>query len=224
MSIATKKTTSSIKKFGNASFWALIILLAIAIGLYPLTFLNVNHNEGLLAQKTPELLANTFWSIAFYTHISLGGFSLLIGWSLFLKKFRIKKLALHRLIGKLYVIAVLLSSITGFIAAYYATGGRIAKTGFTGMSIAWFICTYIAYKAVRNKNIQKHERWMIRSYAITFTGVTFRLWMPFLVIAFQLDFLEAYPIDAWVSWIANLLVAQWLIRKRFELSTKNISK
>ena len=223
--IATsKKTKSSFKKFTNASFWMLVVLLAIAIGLYPLTFLNVNHNEGLLSQKTPELLANTFWSVAFYTHISLGGFSLLIGWSLFLKKFRTKKLHIHRLIGKLYVIAVLLSSITGFIAAYYATGGWIAKTGFAGMSIAWFVCTYIAYKAVRNKNIQKHERWMIRSYAVTFTGVTFRLWMPFLIIAFQLDFLEAYPIDAWVSWIANLLVAQWLIRRRFGLTTKNTSK
>jgi hypothetical protein len=57
---------------------------------------------------------------------------------------------------------------------------------------------------------------MIRSYAVTFTGVTFRLWMPFLSIVFQLEFLEAYPIDAWVSWIANLFVAQLIIRNRFE--------
>jgi len=222
MSIATKKPrVFSIKKITNTSFWVLVVLLAIAIGLYPLTFLEVNHNEGLLAQKTPELLANPFWSIAFYTHISLGGFSLLIGWLLFLKKFRTKKLHLHRLIGKVYIIAVLLSSITGLFVAYYATGGIIAKTGFSGMSIAWFACTYMAYKAIRNKDILKHERWMIRSYAVTFTGVTFRLWMPFLIIAFQLDFLEAYPINAWVSWIANLFVAQWLIRKRFGRTSRN---
>jgi len=216
MSIATRKPTiSPFKKFTNTSFWVLIVLLAIAIGLYPLTFLDVNHNEGLLSHKTPKLLANTFWSVAFYTHISLGGFSLLIGWSLFLKKLRVKKLHIHRLVGKVYIIAVLLSSVSGLIAAYYATGGWIAKTGFAGMSIAWFICTYIAYKAIRNKNIQQHERWMIRSYAVTFTGVTFRLWMPFLIIAFQLEFLEAYPIDAWISWISNLFVAQLIIRKRF---------
>jgi uncharacterized membrane protein len=216
MSIVTKKpTTAPFKKFTNTLFWVLIVFLAIAIGLYPLTFIDVNHNTGLLATKTPELLANPFWSIAFYTHISLGGFSLLIGWSLFLKKLRAKKIHIHRLIGKIYIVAVLLSSVTGLIAAYYATGGWIAKTGFAGMSITWFTCTYIAYKAIRNKNIQKHERWMIRSYAVTFTGVTFRLWMPFLIIAFQMEFLEAYPINAWISWIANLFVAQWLIRKRF---------
>ncbi len=217
MSIASKKPrVFTFKKITNTSFWLLVVLLAIAIGLYPLTFLEVTPNEGLLAYKTPQLLANPFWNIAFYTHISLGGFSLLIGWSLFLKKFRTKKIQLHRFIGKIYVIAVFLSSITGLFVAYYATGGWIAKTGFAGMSIAWFISTYIAYKAIRNKKIQQHERWMIRSYAVTFTGVTFRLWMPFLIIAFQLDFLEAYPINAWVSWIANLVVAQWLIRKRFE--------
>ena len=216
MSITTKKPSNlSLKKIVNILFWILIIIHAVAIGLYPLTFLDVNHNEGLLATKTPELLANTLWTIAFYTHISLGGFSLLIGWSLFLKKFRAKKLHLHRLIGKIYIIAVLLSSISGLYIAYHATGGWIAKTGFAGMSIAWFLCTYVAYKAIRNKDIQKHERWMIRSYAVTFTGVTFRLWMPFLIIVCQLEFLEAYPIDAWISWIANLVVAQWLIRKRF---------
>ncbi|MFT4577044.1 MAG: putative membrane protein [Polaribacter sp.] len=225
MSISTKELSiSPFKKFANTSFWVLVVFLAIAIGLYPLTFLEVNHNEGLLSNKTPELLANTFWNVAFYTHISLGGFSLLIGWSLFLKKFRAKKLHLHRLIGKIYVIAVLLSSVTGLVAAYYATGGVFAKLGFAGMSIAWFVCTYIPYKAIRNKNIQKHERWMIRSYAVTFTGVTFRLWMPFLLIAFQLDFLEAYPIAAWASWIANLVVAQWLIRKRFGKSLKKVKQ
>jgi uncharacterized membrane protein len=225
MSISTKELSiSPFKKFANTSFWVLVVFLAIAIGLYPLTFLEVNHNEGLLSNKTPELLANTFWNVAFYTHISLGGFSLLIGWSLFLKKFRAKKLHLHRLIGKIYVIAVLLSSVTGLVAAYYATGGVFAKLGFVGMSIAWFVCTYIPYKAIRNKNIQKHERWMIRSYAVTFTGVTFRLWMPFLLIAFQLDFLEAYPIAAWASWIANLVVAQWLIRKRFGKSLKKVKQ
>ncbi|MFT5762361.1 MAG: putative membrane protein [Polaribacter sp.] len=216
MSIAIKKpTTSPFKKFINSSFWVLVVILAIAIGLYPLTFLEVNHNKGLLSHKTPELLANLFWNLAFYIHISLGGFALLIGWSLFLKKFRSKKLHLHRLIGKIYIIAVLLSSISGLYVAYHATGGIFAKLGFAGMAIAWFVCTYIPYKAIRNKNIQKHERWMIRSYAVTFTGVTFRLWMPFLIAVCQLEFLNAYPIASWVSWIANLFVAQLIIKNRF---------
>jgi len=41
------------------------------------------------------------------------------------------------------------------------------------------------------------------------------LWMPFLIITFQMEFLEAYPINAWLSWIVNLFVAQLIIRKQF---------
>ena len=221
--ITTKKTnTFAFKKFTNTSFWVLVVILAIAIGLYPLRFIDANPNEGLLGFKTKELLANPIWSAAFYIHISLGGFALLIGWPLFLKKFRTKKLHLHRLIGKVYVVTVLLSSISGLYIAYHATGGTFAKLGFAGMSISWFVCTYIAYKAIRNKKIQLHERWMIRSYAVTFTGVTFRLWMPFLIIAFQLEFLEAYPINSWISWIANLFVAQLIIKNRFGKKRTNL--
>lgn len=222
MSIKIEKSTLPLlNKIAKNSFWFLVIVLAIVIGFYPLIFIDANHNEGLLSFKTAELLANPIWNITFYTHISLGGLSLLIGWSLFLKKFRAKKIHLHRLIGKIYLVSVLLSSISGLYIAYHATGGWVAKTGFAGMSISWFVCTYLAYKAIRNKNIQKHERWMIRSYAVTFTGVTFRLWMPLLVIVFKLDFLEAYPIGAWISWAANLVVAEIIIY--YQLGKRKLS-
>ena len=223
MSITTNKTTSFKTQFNKIitkTTWVLVVIFAIAIGFYPLTFINVDTSSGLLALKSNELLNSSLWNIAFYTHISFGGFALLIGWSLFLKKLRAKKLHIHRLIGKIYIVAVLLSSLSGFYIAYHATGGIIAKLGFAGMSTAWFLTTIIAYRAIRNKDIKKHERWMIRSYAVTFTGVTFRLWMPFLIIGFNLEFIEAYPIDSWVSWIANLFVAQLIIRK----TTQRISK
>lgn len=196
--------------------WIIIIILAVNIGLYPLTFIGVDPNVGLLGTKSPELISDLLWNIAFYIHISFGGISLLIGWILFIKKIRQNKLSLHRLIGKIYVITVLFSSLSGFYVAYYATGGIIAQLGFTGMSLAWIITTLFAYIYIRRKEVKKHENWMIRSYAVTFTGVTFRLWMPFLIIVFDLDFLGAYPIDAWISWIVNLIIADLIIRQSFQ--------
>ena len=192
--------------------WIIIIVLAIVIGLYPLSFIGADTNIGLLGHKSKELLANTIWNIAFYIHISLGGFSLLIGWLLFLKKFRKKNINWHRTIGKVYIISVLLSAIAGYFIAYHATGGIVAKFGFAGMSTSWLITTFAAYAFIRKKEIEKHQKWMIRSYAVTFVGVTFRLWMPFLIIAFNMEFLEAYPISSWLSWIANLIVAEIIIR------------
>jgi len=205
MSVLSTNKTSSIKtrflKYSKKSTWTLIVISAIAIGLYPLTFINANPNEGLLSFKSNELLTNSLWNLSFYTHISLAGLALLIGWLLFLKKLRAKHLHLHRLIGKIYIISILLSSLAGYYIAYHATGGIYAVYGFSGMSTAWLLTTIIAYKAIRVGDFKKHERWMIRSYAVTFTGVTFRLWLPFLIITFQMDFLEAYPISSWISWM-----------------------
>jgi len=221
MSVVSTNKISSIKtqffKYFKKSTWILIVILAIAIGLYPLTFINANPNEGLLGFKSTELLTNSLWNLSFYTHISLGGLALLIGWILFLKKLRAKHLHLHRLIGKFYIVSILLSSLTGYYVAYHATGGIY---GFSGMSTAWLLTTIMAYKAIRTGDIKKHERWMIRSYAVTFTGVTFRLWMPFLIIAFQMDFLEAYSINSCVSWIANLRVGELILRKQFRKKKK----
>ena len=114
------------------------------------------------------------------------------------------------------MLAVLFSAMAGYYIAFHATGGPIAKIGFAGMSTAWIVTTMMAYVAVRNGHIKKHQQWMIRSYAVTFTGVTFRLWLPFLIFICDMKFLEAYPIDAWVSWITNLVIAEFIIRKSFQ--------
>ena len=51
---------------------------------------------------------------------------------------------------------------------------------------------------------------MVRNYAATFGAVTLRLWLAGLTVA-GFDFLRAYQIVAWLSWIPNLLVAEcWL--------------
>ena len=44
-------------------------------------------------------------------------------------------------------------------------------------------------------------------------GVMLRLWMPLFVPA-GVEFLSAYVVVAWLCWIPNLLVAEWMIRRR----------
>ncbi len=76
--------------------WIVFVILAVIIGLYPLSYLLFDMSNGLLGIKNKELLANYLWNISFYTHISFGGIALLIGWTQFVKKFRAKKMRLHR--------------------------------------------------------------------------------------------------------------------------------
>ena len=57
---------------------------------------------------------------------------------------------------------------------------------------------------------------MVYSYAACFAAVTLRLWLPFLIAVFH-DFETAYVIVAWLCWVPNLIVANYLT-KRYEAS------
>jgi uncharacterized membrane protein len=187
--------------------WASLILTAILVGIYPTTYFLIDRKFGLLNTKSDELLSNIIWNIGFYTHITLGGLALLIGWLQFNTKFRVKYLQLHRVIGKVYVVSVILSSISGFYIALSATGGIIAALGFVSLAILWLFTTLNAYKSIKNKQIVLHQKMMIYSYALCFAAVTLRIWLPILISILG-DFTKAYIITAWLCWIPNFLIAR----------------
>jgi len=198
---------------GKKIKWFFFVLFSIAIGLYPLTYFLIERTFGLLQWKTEELLTDTLWNIGFYTHIILGGIALLIGWTQFSKKLRKQNLNLHRLIGKIYVGCVSLSAIAGFYIGFYATGGTVASIGFIGLAIFWFYVTLKAYQLIKARDISGHQRMMILSYAACWGAVTLRLWLPILVLLFKGDFIPAYQVVAYLSWIPNVLFAYWYVEK-----------
>ena len=194
-------------------YWT-IAVFSIVIGLYPLIYVLVDmSNEGLVGSKDPIIASNIIWKIAFYTHIYFGGVSLLVGWSQFSKKIRGKRLQQHRALGKIYLVAVLFSSISGFYVALYANGGIVSQLGFSFLAVAWFYTTLNAYTAIRKKNIESHRKWMIRSYALTLAAVTLRLWMPVLPNILGISFEESYVIISWLCWVPNIIIAEIYIRR-----------
>ena len=129
-------------------------VFAIFIGLYPLRFIGLPHNEGLLGDKPLALLESDLYLPAFYTHIFLGGLALLTGFSQFYPKLRRKRLGLHRTLGKIYILAVLLSGIAALGIAYFASGGWIPALGFAALAVLWLYTTASAYNAIRNGWVQ----------------------------------------------------------------------
>lgn len=193
-------------------FWILLVFLSVSIALFATIPFAFEEKFGILGFKSDELFANQIWQIGFYTHIIFGGIALLIGWLLFIAKIRDKYLNIHRNIGKVYVVSVLLASIAGIYLGFYATGGWIASTGFIALGIVWFYTTLRAYRLIRKKEIARHETMMIYSYAICFGAVTLRIYLTISAIL-EIDFILAYRFIAWFSWLPNLLVA-YLIRMR----------
>lgn len=189
-----------------------LAILAIITGLYPGIYFLKERTFGLLSSKSKELLANTLWNTAFYTHIILGGIALLIGWLQFNTKLRLRNLSMHMAIGKIYIVSVLFSSLASIGLGFSATGGFMTSVGFVCLGTIWFMTTLLAYLKIKNMQIEKHRRLMIYSYAACFAAVMLRIWLPLLVMIFG-DFLVAYSIVAWLCWVPNLLVANLIVRK-----------
>lgn len=199
--------------------WITVVILSICIGFYPVIYFTLDGNFGLLNSKSPELLENVVWNIGFYGHITLGGLALLVGWSQFSEKLRQKRMKWHRKIGKLYSLTVLISGLCGVYIAFYATGGLICKLGFLCLGIFWLATTIMAFQAVKKGNIELHKDLMIYSYAACFAAVTLRIWLPILT-GITGDFIPAYQIVAWLSWVPNIIVAFFIIRYQKSRPTK----
>jgi len=197
----------------NKVAWFVFVVLAILVGLYPLLYFVIDREFGLLASKSDSLLSNVFWNIGFYGHILLGGLALLIGWVQFSKKLRNSNLRRHRNIGKVYVIAVVISGVCSIYIGLYATGGVVSSLGFISLGIVWLYTTIKAYTAVRNGDLQLHQGMMIYSYAACFAAVTLRIWLPLLTIAFG-DFEVAYRIVAWLCWVPNIIFAYFWVQRK----------
>lgn len=88
-----------------------------------------------------------------------------------LKKYR----KYHRLNGYVYLASILLVDITSGYMAPYATGGKINSIAFNMLNIVWLAMTVTAIVQIKKKQVDKHRKWMIRSYAFCFTNLLIHL-------------------------------------------------
>jgi uncharacterized membrane protein len=104
-------------------------------------------------------------------HTIAGIAALAIGPLQFSSRFRQRYLALHRILGRIYVVSVFVGSFTGIALA----GGRPGLPGTSMQALTWMVCTTAAFVTARNRQITVHRQWMARSYAVTFTFVSSRV-------------------------------------------------
>lgn len=160
------------------------------------------------------LFESSFYSLCFYIHIAAGAFCIgtaLIQFSRYILK---KSKKIHRISGKIYVFVVLfLGAPTGLFMAFFAKGSMWERALFLFMALWWFVTTLNGFTTIHKKNIIAHKIWMMRSYAMAMTAVTFRVYhLMFYLIGW--GHLENYEISLWISVIGNMLFAEWIIWKQ----------
>jgi uncharacterized membrane protein len=192
----------------NKLLWLLMTLSSAAVALYALVLM-------LAPGLRPPFIQNLFshFPAVTYIHFIGGAIAIVVGAFQFRSSLRRKYLSLHRVLGRLYVGAILCSGIAGFILATNSVGGIYVQTGFGLMAIFWLGTTYMAYRRIRQGDVKAHERWMIRSYAVTLAGVTLRLYLG-ISIVLGIKFFDAYPVLAWLCWVPNLMIAELIVRHK----------
>lgn len=195
---------------------AILASILILLGFY--VMLNITYPyfsfktdiDFLLTKQS--ILHVKIWRLSFYLHISSSLLVLLFGWLQFVKIIIEKTPKFHRLLGKIYVLSVLLlCAPSGLIMGIYANGGLWSKLSFVIISVLWWTFTLLAYLKIRKGNVNHHIHWMIRSYALTLTALTLRLYVLVLPHYFILPAKEMYTLVAWLSWIPNLIIAEIMI-------------
>jgi uncharacterized membrane protein len=189
----------------NTLGWVVMLLLALGVAGYATAVVFVPDARPPFVQS---LLAEHV--VAARMHFIGGAIALVMGAMQLNTRLRTRFIAVHRWLGRTYVLAVLTGGTAGFVLALHATAGPVAQSGFALLAVAWLGCTLNAYRHIRQRNPAVHRNWMIRSYALTLAAVTLRLYLPASQLA-GLPFEVAYPAIAWLCWVPNLLVAEWLV-------------
>lgn len=198
------------KKLGQI----LLFFFSIGVALYAMVTYWGFDVTGILFSKNEELLSDTIFRLSFYGHVFFGPIALLTGPFQFMPKFRNNKMKWHRALGIIYIVACLIGGVAGLSAAQFASGSPMNVWGFSFLAISWLITTTYAWTAIMKKDIEGHQKWMLRSFALTLAAVTLRLQLGIYQALFGMTFFEAYNIVAWSCWVPNLIFIEWFIRKR----------
>lgn len=206
-----QKSISNILKILLIIGFAYFFWLMLSITLEYIPF---NPNVSFLMIKQTEVEHRPEYLYFFYTHVYTSIFVLLFGFLAILKKdFGIKNL--HKNLGKLYILLILvLAAPSGIYMGVFANGGILSKISFVILGCLWWFSTYKAYQLARQKNFLQHKQWMWRSFALTLSAITLRMWKVIIVYLFHPNPMDVYQIIAWLGWVPNILIIEYLITKK----------
>lgn len=183
-----------------------VLPFMIWIGVFFMTWLFM-HGADHYLQMTPDALGRYYnyrWFLI--AHITAGGGALISGIVQFWPKLRNFSWKLHRAIGYLYLLAILVSSLSALILA--STTARSISWGYAFTlqvwASVWISATFIAWWTAFRRQFKLHKEWMVRSYIVTvaFLVSGFALKIPYVQ---QLGSFEEVSVPMfWMGWAVPL--------------------
>ncbi|MEA1786146.1 DUF2306 domain-containing protein [Arenibacter sp. GZD96] len=155
---------------------------------------------------------NKWWLVG---HLLGGALALIIGPFQLSTSFRNRFLNLHRSLGKVFIIAIIIGSLSAIYMSFYVAPQVNVSWSISlfVMALVWLASVLMAYRAIRLKRIQQHKEWMIRAYIITLGFVLFRVLNEnSLIRDLMPTFEERGAACIWLSWTVPLFIAEVVLQ------------
>ena len=202
--IDPRTITAPPSKRGTAALLSIAALIAIAFFAFAALpyLLSSAYNAADYAGRRNWLLV----------HIVGGTIALLSGPIQLWLGIADRRIDLHRKLGIVYIVGVAIGASGAFWLAAHPSFGWVYGAGLGSMATAQVITTILAFVAIKRSVIEQHKEWMIRSYVVTFSFVTYRLFSV-LMGPLQLGtYAELNIVLAWGSWALPLLVTEAILQ------------
>lgn len=208
-------STQYLNKTGYLVWYALLIFFAYLMLLITLQYIPARTDVAFLLVKE-DVTGMLHYRIAFFAHVYTAILVFVAGILQFPAFIRKRLPALHRWSGRIYAYGIIMiAGPAGLVMGFYGNGGPISQTAFCVLAILWITFTWKGVSAAISRNIASHKRWMYRSYALTLSAISLRLWKWLLVALFEPKPMDVYHVVAWLGWTGNLLIAELLIYYAF---------
>lgn len=195
-----------------------LIMIAVSIGymLY-VTYVHFIHDPQateFLSRKTElsRALNIPVWLNVMYVHLIFACMAMAAGAVNFSASLLRKRRTLHRVIGYLYIVSVFIVCLTSGYMAPYSTGGKINSIAFNLINMIWLGITIAALVQIRRKQVNKHRKWMVRSYAFCFTNMFIHAFTFVLSDLFGIAHVAGYTIGVYGTIVLNFGLAELVIR------------
>ncbi len=200
---------------------------AMLFGLYILAFYFIALIQGNTTQWN-EILPGLYdeqtrgATAGIGLHFAAGGIILILGCIQLLGSVRSKYPVFHRWIGRVYVVASIITALGGlaFIFLKGTIGGLWMNVAFTGYGVLTFLAAVCAIKYARSGDFEKHRAWAIRLFALAIGSWLYRMeygfWFLFMDRAGHASDFTG-PFDYFMDfffYIPNLLIAQLFISRK----------
>jgi hypothetical protein len=160
-------------------------------------------------------------------HVIFGSVALLTAVLQIWPWFRGRYPVAHRRIGRVYVFfGVLPAGVMGLTIGAFSPFGPMVRVSNVLLASLWLTFTAVGYRMARQRRFAEHRRWMTRSFALTASIITNRVWsvIAYLVLEPQLATTFAgnekmfswtiAGLGSWLGWVITLLVTEWWLEPR----------